>query len=102
MMFYSPWVFLLLLFLPLVAWRLSLTRRGNAIPFSSTHFAESLRPTIRQRFAWLPAALTVAAIVLMVVALARPREGREQTVVESEGIAIEMLVDRSGSMQAMD
>jgi Ca-activated chloride channel family protein len=38
----------------------------------------------------------------MIVALARPRKGREQTIIESEGIAIEMVVDRSGSMQAMD
>ena len=38
----------------------------------------------------------------MIVALARPREGREQTIVDADGIAIEMVVDRSGSMQAMD
>jgi Ca-activated chloride channel family protein len=102
MMFYSPWFFLLLLILPVIAWRLWSSRRGIAVPFSSTHLVESLRPTLRQRLAWLPAALTLAAVALMIVALARPREGREQTIVESEGVAMEMLVDRSGSMQAMD
>ena len=47
-------------------------------------------------------ALTVAAIALMIIALSRPQEGRKQTITESEGIAIEMVVDRSGSMMAMD
>jgi Ca-activated chloride channel family protein len=51
---------------------------------------------------WLPAALTIGAIVFLIIGLTRPREGREQTIADSEGIAIEMVVDRSGSMQAMD
>lgn len=101
-MFYSPWFFLLLLLLPVIAWRLWSRSRDVAVPFSSTQFALDLRPTWRQRLAWLPAALTLAAAALMVVALARPREGREQTLVDADGIAIEMVVDRSGSMQAMD
>ncbi len=44
----------------------------------------------------------MSALTLMIVSLARPRYGKEQTVVTSEGIAIEMVVDRSGSMQALD
>ena len=44
----------------------------------------------------------MAVTILLIVALARPQEGRKQTIVDSEGIAIEMVVDRSGSMQAMD
>jgi Ca-activated chloride channel homolog len=101
-MFYSPWFFLLFLLLPVLAWRLWSRSRDVAVPFSSTQFARDLRPTWRQRLAWLPAALTLAAVALMIVALARPREGRQQTLIDSEGIAIEMVVDRSGSMRAMD
>jgi Ca-activated chloride channel family protein len=101
-MFYSPWYLLLLLLLPLIGWRLWSSSRTFSVPFSSTHFAIGLRRTWRQRLAWLPAALTLGAIAVTVVALARPREGREQTVVDSEGIAIEMVVDLSGSMQALD
>jgi Ca-activated chloride channel family protein len=102
LMFYSPWLLLLLLLLPLIAWRLWVGSRRAAVSFSSTQFAQELRPTWRQRLAWLPAALTLAAIALMIIALARPREGREQTLVEANGIAIEMVVDRSGSMRALD
>lgn len=101
-MFYSPWYFLLLLVVPLVIWRLFAKRRKPAVRYSSTSFADQLTPTLRQRLGWLPSALTVAAILFLIVGLARPREGREQTIAESEGIAIEMIVDRSGSMQAMD
>jgi Ca-activated chloride channel family protein len=101
-MFFSPWYFLLLLVLPIVAWRLWSRSRDVAVPFSSTQFVLDLKPTWRQRLAWVPAALTFAAITLMIIALARPREGREQTIVDADGIAIEMVVDRSGSMQAMD
>jgi Ca-activated chloride channel family protein len=101
-MFYNPWYLLLLLLLPVIGWRLWSSSRRLSVPFSSTHFAIGLRPTWRQRLAWLPAALTLCAIAITIVALARPREGREQTVVDSEGIAIEMVVDLSGSMRAMD
>src|SRR5262245_9081798 len=101
-MFFSPWYLLLLLIVPVIGWRLWSSSRTIAVPFSSTHFAMGLHRTWRQRLAWVPAVLTLAAIVLTVVALARPREGREQTVVDSEGIAIEMVVDLSGSMRAMD
>ncbi len=101
-MFFSPWFFLLFLLLPVVAWRLWSRSRDVAVPFSSTQFALDLPPTWRQRLAWVPAALTLAAVTLAIVALARPREGREQTIIDADGIAIEMVVDRSGSMQAMD
>ncbi|MBC7965606.1 MAG: VWA domain-containing protein [Fuerstia sp.] len=101
-MFASPWYFLLLLLVPLVAWRLFAPRRRLAVRFSSVNLAKQLTPTLRQRMAWLPGVLTIGAVLAMIVGLAQPREGREQTVTDSEGIAIEMVVDRSGSMQAMD
>lgn len=101
-MFHSPIYFLLILLLPWLGWRLFVRRRRAAIPFSSVDFASELKPTWRQRLAWLPAALTLLAFTFTIVALAQPREGRERTISDSEGIAIEMVVDRSGSMQAMD
>lgn len=101
-MFHSPWYFLLLLTVPLVVWRLLANRRKPAVGFSSVGLAQRISPTLRQRLMWLPGTLTVLAIILLVIGLARPQEGREQTVADSEGIAIEMVVDRSGSMRAMD
>lgn len=101
-MFYNPWLLLLLLLVPIVAWRLWSQSRSASVPFSSTDFARDLPPTWRQRLVWLPTGLTLTAMTLMIIALARPREGREQAIVEADGIAIEMVVDRSGSMRALD
>ncbi len=101
-MFYSPWYFAFLVLVPFLAWRLFSRRRHRTIYFSSLEFTDHLPKTLRQRLLWLPRALTLLSIVLVIVGLARPREGREQTVTDSDGIAIEMVVDRSGSMQAMD
>ena len=101
-MFYSPWFLLLLLLLPVVGWWLFGRGRKSAIRFSSVGVARSIAPPFRQRMLWLPKALTIGALLFLIVGVARPREGREQTVVDSEGIAIEMVVDRSGSMRAMD
>lgn len=101
-MFFSPLYLLLLLLLPLIAWRMFVSRRRPSVRFSSLALAKQLPPTIRQRLVWLPKVLTIAALFFLIVGLARPREGRQQTVADSEGIAIELVVDRSGSMQAMD
>ncbi|TWT75082.1 vWA domain-containing protein [Allorhodopirellula solitaria] len=101
-MFYSPWYLLLLGVVPLLAWRLFAPRRRSSVPFSSLRVAQQMTPTLRQRLTWLPGALTLAAMIFMILGVARPREGREQAIAQSEGIAIEMVVDRSGSMRAMD
>ena len=98
----SAWFLLLLLIVPLVACQMFKRRKNTSIEFSSTQILTGLPTTWRQRFSWLPPALGLAAITLMILALARPQEGRKQTITDSEGIAIEMVVDRSGSMQAMD
>jgi Ca-activated chloride channel family protein len=50
----------------------------------------------------LPAWLLAAAVVALAIALAGPRTGDATSRVQHEGIAIAMLVDRSGSMQARD
>ncbi|MEW4453421.1 VWA domain-containing protein [Bremerella sp. JC817] len=98
----SAWYLLLLLLVPLLVWRMIAGRRRTAVAFSSTGWLHGLTPTWKQRLAWVPSAMRVAAIILLIVSLARLQEGRKQTVADSEGIAIEMVVDRSGSMQAMD
>ena len=101
-MLHSPWWLLLLLLLPILGWRFFAKHRGSAISFSHTAFAAEMVPTLRQRLLWLPKVLFLLSLLFLIVSLARPREGRQQTVTESEGIAIEMVVDRSGSMRALD
>jgi len=100
--FEHPAYLVLLLLIPLLGWRMWRSSRTRAVPFSSAIVGLQVSPTWRMRLCWLPAAMTLLALTLMVIAMARPREGREQTMIHSEGIAIEIVVDRSSSMTAMD
>ncbi len=97
-----PWFLLLLLTLPLLAFRMFSKSRLAYVKFSSTILFGEIRPSWRQRFVWLPEVLMLVALATMIVALARPRMGREQTIIDTEGIAMEIVVDRSSSMEAMD
>jgi len=101
-MFHNPWLLTLLLLVPDAAWRLWRGNQVTSINYSSAAVDWAVRPTLRQRLLWLPPAMTLVAILLMVVSLARPRHGREQTMVSTNGVAIELDVDRPGSMQALD
>ena len=97
----SAWFLLLLAAIPLVAFKY-FRRKQTAIAFSSTKAAANLPKTWKQRLTWVPPILGLAAMTLLLVAIARPQKGRKETITDSDGIAIEMVIDRSGSMQAMD
>lgn len=101
MRFETAWALALLgavaLLPPARAW---LARVRTGVGFPSVAVPAGIGPSLRYRLAWLPSALKLLALALLVVALARPREGTEQVVDVSRGIAIEVVVDRSGSMAA--
>ena len=98
--FASKGSFLLLLAIPaLVYLRARLGRRGS-LRFSTTQHARQAGRSLRQRLLLLPMALRLLALALLVVALARPQLGKERIRDVSRGVAIEMVVDRSGSMGA--
>ena len=99
MQFENPWALLLLPLagaLPLL--RRWLGGRRVGLGFSAAALAAAVRPGLRQRLVWVPAALQVLALLLLVAALARPRQGQERVVDVSRGVAIELVLDRSGSM----
>jgi Ca-activated chloride channel homolog len=98
----SVWFLLLLGLVPLIWWRWLAVRSRPAMRFSSVTTLLGIRPAMGVRARVLLPALRSLAFVLLVLALARPQKGNEQTRIFSEGIAIQMLVDRSGSMRAMD
>lgn len=99
--FQSP-VFLLL-FVPLLilVWVRCRTV-GPTVVYSSTDLVSNLPVTLRQRLRSLLPWLQVMAAILLILALARPQSADEKNRVRTEGIAIQMCIDRSGSMQAMD
>lgn len=99
--FETPWAFLALLFpVALLAWRLVRRPRRPALRVATVAPLAALPRTWRVRLRWLPAALAALAWTLLNVALARPQLGQEQVKDVTQGIAIEMVVDRSGSMEA--
>lgn len=98
--FESPWAFLLLILIPALPLIRRFTIRKGAVTFSSTKNAARAGRSLRQRLHKLPAFIRLLALVCLVIALARPQTGREQIVDISKGVAIEMVLDRSGSMGA--
>lgn len=58
--------------------------------------------SIRSMLAWVPLALRMLGLALLVVALARPQRSRTDVVVESEGLDIILAIDTSCSMQEQD
>lgn len=100
MRFETPWAFLVLLALPAVLYIYGYRRRRTAFRFSSTRGVATAGRSLRQRLAAVPLALRAVALVLLATALARPQQGLERVRDISKGVAIEMVVDRSGSMAA--
>jgi Ca-activated chloride channel family protein len=98
----SRWVLLVLLVVPLLFWWAHVRRRPAAMTFSSVRSLGGADNTLRARLRWLIPILRALALILLIIALARPRQGKEQTRLPTQGIAIQMVVDRSGSMLAED
>ena len=76
--------------------------RPSALSYSSTLLLDGLPRTWALRCKpWLPW-LRYLGLLLLVIALARPQRGLREFRIQTEGIAIAMCIDRSGSMQALD
>jgi len=100
MEWYSPWALLLLLLLPFLGYFLLHKKRGAAVRFPSLVDMRSCPVSWRLRLRPLLAVARLLCVALLILALARPRKGTVLSEISTEGIAIEAVVDRSGSMQA--
>ena len=100
MRFETPWAFLLFAIVPLTLLRFGRGARVPALRFSSAELAKGVGSSLKQQLSWIPSALRCLSLSLLIIALARPQRGVEQVREVSEGVAIMMVVDRSGSMAA--
>jgi len=101
--FADPWFLLLLLFLPIWLLRYLKARRRICVTFSSTWLIRRLSSYRRPAFIdHAPFALRFMAIVLIVLALARPQTGYREENITSRGIDIMLTLDLSSSMTATD
>lgn len=99
--FDHPWYLLLLLAVPLLVWRWLRQRRGT-LRYPDTGLLAAM-PTRRGRWARLGGASFRGIILtLLVLAVSGPRIADFRSRVPTEGIAINVLVDVSGSMAAKD
>lgn len=90
-----------------VVWMIYYHRRyrrfkSATIKYSDLKIVRRAGRSTRQRYRFLLTAFRMLAVLLFVVALARPRSGTEYTEVTSEGIDIMLAIDVSSSMQAED
>lgn len=95
MSFSHPWVLGVIPVLGLLLWRKS--RRVAGVPVASLRLWEHVESG-RARFLWMPRWLRYVALLALVVALAGPQMGTTKSLQVSEGVAIQLLVDVSSSM----
>ncbi len=102
--FANPDLLWLLCLVPLLAvWYARKGRSVSAqIRYSSLALFDGIPPSARVRLRHVPFILRCAAIVLLIVAFARPQTSARGENVYSEGIDITLVLDISGSMLAED
>ncbi len=98
MQWYSPWALLLFLLLPFLGYVMFRRKRGAAVKFPSLLDVRSCPVSWRLRLRPLLAAVRLLCLTLLILAFARPRKGTVLSEISTEGVAIEAVVDRSGSM----
>lgn len=102
MRFESPWWLLALLALPLLSWMRRRWGREAAFVYSSVGLVKGITTLSRSRAGVFLRGLRWVALVLVVVALARPQAGQGKAPVRASGIDIAVALDLSGSMLAED
>jgi len=100
MQLYTPWALLLFLILPVMAYLMLRKKRSAAVRFPSLGDMTNCIVSWRLHFRPLLMIARLVCVCLLVVALARPRKGTVLSEVSTEGVAIEVVADRSSSMEA--
>ncbi len=90
--------------IPVLVW--DYLRRGKkreaSITFSDISIAKDIRPGFRVRYRHAPMILRMIAIVVFIIAIARPQAGEKEEEIITEGIDIMLTLDTSSSMRAED
>jgi Ca-activated chloride channel family protein len=100
--FVRPWLLLLLLAIPLLAYLRGKRGAAAALIFSSTTTLAALGKRSASRAGQILRTLLLASLALLTVALARPQLGKTLSQVEASGIDIMLVLDVSGSMLIKD
>jgi len=100
---FLSWTWLLAIpVLLLVAWIRFRRKSPPSAIFSSLEGLKGLPVTFAQRIRRMLPFLYLLSMLLIILGLARPQSGKSESRVTGEGIAIELVLDVSGSMEAID
>jgi Ca-activated chloride channel family protein len=97
-----PWLLLLLLLVPAIAYLRGHRGATAALIYSSTNIVRALGRSSASRAGKILLALLYLCMAAFVVALARPQLGKTLTQVEASGIDIMLVLDVSQSMLTKD
>jgi len=97
-----PWVFGLLVLLPLFWWLWLRAARRPVIRYSNLDMLRAAGGAVSRRARLILPILRTVALICLIVAVARPQRPDESRRVFAEGVAIELVVDISGSMEDPD
>src|SRR4029453_6443014 len=100
--FAHPWLLLLLLAVPLLAYLRGKRGPAAALTFSSTASLRAIGKTGAARAGKILRSLLLASIAIFVVAPAPPQLGKSPPQLEASGIDIMLVLDVSGSMLTKD
>ena len=102
MIFAHPYLLLLLLLLPMLAWLKGKVGFQPAFLYSSVQLVRGVTGVTRSRAGSILLKLRWLALALFILALARPQFGEGETKVTASGIDIVVAIDLSGSMSSED
>jgi len=100
---FESWLWLIAI--PLICglvWLRTRTRFQPSAVFSSIADLKSIPRTWIQRLKRILPLLYMLGLILVVVGLARPQAGKSESRIKGSGVAIELVLDVSGSMEAID
>ncbi len=102
MTFAHPYILLLLLVLPLLAWLKGKIGHHSAFVYSSVSLVKPLSGLTRSRTGAILSSLRWLALAFFIIALAQPRLIKGESKVQASGIDIAVAFDLSTSMAAED
>jgi len=102
MTFAHPWLLLLLLLLPVIAWLKGRRGAPPAFVYSSVQLVRAMQNISRSRAGGFLGSLRWLALALFIVALSQPRLAKSTTEVKASGVDIVVAFDMSGSMISED
>jgi len=102
MRLHDPWVLALIVVVPVLFWAQRRKPRQAAVRYPTLALLGAIPYVGMRRWRWLLHAIHGLALLLLVLALARPQLGKAESKFSGEGIDIVLAVDISGSMQSED